>query len=83
MRKTIEKYSLFGNAWYNAADMYDDRNRFCAFIGKIFVIGDLDCNWSTTESCLQFNTGHCIWKEFAGMNEVINIAALKFIEETL
>ena len=42
--KTFEKYSLFGNTWSKVADIQDDRNRFCAFMDKIFVIGGRNCN---------------------------------------
>ena len=52
---SVELYSPSSDAWSDA-EISDDRTLLCvcAFVGIIFVIGEISC-LQTTNSCLKFN----------------------------
>ena len=80
---SLEKYLPAINAWEKAADMYDDRIYYCAcsFMDKIFVIGGYKrSSFSSTNSCITFNTYDCKWKKVASMREVREFAGCAVFE---
>ena len=83
--KYVEKYSPATKTWNIVADMYDDRETFCscAFMNKIFIIGGYayeDGEWTTTNTCLQFNTKDNNWKKVARMSQARDNAACTVFE---
>ena len=77
---SVEKYSYSSNTWNIVADMYDDRDSFCAcaFMDNIFIIGGIK-TWNS-KSNLQFNTKQNDWKEVAEMKEARSSAACTVYE---
>ena len=82
--KCIEKYSISTKTWCQVAEIYDHRRCFCvcSFIDKIFLTGGNKDGFKTN-SCLQFNTSDCSWKEVATMNEARSNAACAVFEERI
>ena len=74
--KSVDKYSLTSKVWSQVAEMYDVLKYFCvcAFIDKILIIGGNKYR-AETNSCLQFDTSDCSWKEVARINEARSSAA--------
>ena len=72
----VDKYSLTSKTWSEVAEMCDNRKCFCAcaFTDKIFLFGGSKGE-VVTNSCLQFDTSDCSWKEVSGMNVARSCAA--------
>ena len=80
--KSVERYSIVTDTWHKVDDMYDGRGWYCicAFMDKIFVLGGTHQYMDSTNTCLQFNTKDCEWKEVAGMNEARRKSACAVFE---
>ena len=82
LQVAVEKYSASTNVWSEIAYMHDDRKRFCAcaFTDKVFVIGGCHHEDQHLDSCVQFDTKDCEWKEAVGMNQPRTSAACTVYE---
>ena len=78
---SAEKFSPLIMTWNKVADMYDERDGFCAcmFIEKVFVIGGM-VDGTASDSCLQFDTKDYSWEEVVGMKEARIRAACTVFE---
>ena len=90
---SVEKFSPSTNTWIKVADMFDDREFFCAcaFMDNIFIIGGGKHNRegyallevTLNEFCLHFLTKDCEWNEVAGMNQSRKAAECAVFEEQI
>ena len=73
--QSIDKYSSTNNTWERVADMYDNRENFCAcsFMSNLYIIGG--CIEDDTNSCVKFNTKDRSWEKITAMNEIKCYAA--------
>ena len=79
---SVERYSILTKTWKKVGHMYDNRDGycFCAFMDSFFIFGGSYSNSNYTDSCLQFHTKDCNWKQVARMNEVKTFAACTVFE---
>ena len=75
--KSIEKYSLTTNKHEVVADMFDERDCFCAcaLTDKIYFIGGCINIDTVLDTCLQFDTNVFEFEEVAKMNVARKYAA--------
>ena len=81
---SVEKYSPSTHSWSVVADMFDNRDNFCAcaFMDKIFVVGGCT-NTAVYNYSLEFDTKDNHWRRVTGMKEARADAACAVFEERI
>ena len=77
---SVEKYSPSTESWEKVADMYDEREYYCAcsYMDHVYIIGG--CLTYRINSCIKFDTINQTWRAISRMNERRHCAACAVFE---